>query len=417
MKSGKEKIKNIAVTVAVTIVITLFAAYACYHSIAVFDDTLMTGVIKRGSSREFVSLPCALFYDCYYLTDPKAESCLLTVDDGEKVAKDQEIARVYPTPPKDDVCARLASLRNQISFVTKCLDVGTLTHFSSGQALAREYIKYLAVSEHQSAALDKAAEELLIALNRYGVVSIGRSELVRLLESLEREYSGLEASLGDSYERITAAASGYVFDRSGMDGYESIFTADAATGLTPFDFERLMSTEPYAVPSDTYAVFMKSYTWLIATVMPDTVCVDANLAEGAQTELSLMGCGRSVPVTVRSISAAQNGEVAVVFECTSLAAEYIENRFDTISLCVTEHNGLAVPVSAVRNLNGMDGVYVLERGVLEFRRIQVLAVNNGYYIVSETEDAEADATLPPYPSVNDVVIVTGDGLYEGMVID
>ena len=72
----------------------------------------------------------------------------------------------------------------------------------------------------------------------------------------------------------------------------------------------------------------------------------------------------------------------------------------------------------------MDGVYIFEESVIRFRRAKALYRGEGYYIVS-VEDPEPQLCPDPknptdepryyYVSVNDLIVVSGTGVYEGKV--
>ena len=84
-------------------------------------------------------------------------------------------------------------------------------------------------------------------------------------------------------------------------------------------------------------------------------------------------------------------------------------------MATAEYRGFSVPLSAVRMLDGYEGVYVLDEVTVVFRRIEIVYEGDGYYICVEGEEDEDS----PYGwlRMNDVIITEGTGLEVGKVID
>ncbi|MBR2371042.1 MAG: hypothetical protein IKA82_03365 [Clostridia bacterium] len=422
MKTRKDIIKNISLTVTVVALVTLVAAYSCYHAVSVFDTTLMTGVIKTGSHEEYIDMPCAIFYDCSYLENASADRLRYSVENGAKVAKDQEVARLYSNDAATDADVRsIAEIDKQIDFFSDCLETGYLTQYAAGERLKQEYFKYLSLQSDGSYNTDS----FIKSLNKYNVKANGKTDLLALIEALKKDRAELTGKLGTEFSSVTLEESGYFFTKESIDGYESVFCASAVTGMTPFKLNELKKSTPSEPSSTVYGKLMTTHKWYIAATLSKENCLKAELEKDATVSLTLGSSGSRINCKTVSVSAAQNGEVAVVFECSSIDASLISERFDTVTMRVAVYDGLAVPTSAMRNVNGVNGVFVLERGVLVFKRADVLAYSNGYYIISDGAPKENDSDTEssdfpdtvPYPKINDVVIVSGEGLYEGKVID
>jgi hypothetical protein len=82
-------------------------------------------------------------------------------------------------------------------------------------------------------------------------------------------------------------------------------------------------------------------------------------------------------------------------------------------------SGYRIPEEAMTTLDGDDGVYILVGSVVEFRRVTVISRGNGYYIVNTFEkDLDDESTSDtPYLKANDMIITSGNDLYDGKLID
>ena len=87
--------------------------------------------------------------------------------------------------------------------------------------------------------------------------------------------------------------------------------------------------------------------------------------------------------------------------------------------------GYRIPTDALDEYDGETGVYILVGTAVEFRRVTVIFEGNGYCIVKTYEkdraEGEAAGTLDsekyPYLYVNDLVITSGNDLYDGKLLD
>ena len=118
-----------------------------------------------------------------------------------------------------------------------------------------------------------------------------------------------------------------------------------------------------------------------------------------------------VRVRVESISAAEDGEVTVVFSSDQYMEELVNLRKQSASVVMATYEGLKVPKDAVRvDEEGNLGVYVITGMYSEFKEIDVLYETEDYYIV------DTDPTTTRSLLVYDLIIVNGKGLANGKVI-
>jgi hypothetical protein len=82
-------------------------------------------------------------------------------------------------------------------------------------------------------------------------------------------------------------------------------------------------------------------------------------------------------------------------------------------------SGYRVPSESLRTVNGERGVYILVGNVVEFRRVTVIGEGRGYYIVAtyESDAEEGSVSKTPYLYINDLIITSGNDLYDGKLIN
>ena len=109
----------------------------------------------------------------------------------------------------------------------------------------------------------------------------------------------------------------------------------------------------------------------------------------------------------------------LLFSSLDMSESYEFSRSQSVRILTDSITGYRVPSQAMCELNGESGVYVLVGSVAEFRRATVIGEGNGYYIVNTNEQdaAEGVNSETPYLSVNDLIITSGNDLYDGKHFD
>ena len=60
------------------------------------------------------------------------------------------------------------------------------------------------------------------------------------------------------------------------------------------------------------------------------------------------------------------------------------------------------------------GVYILNASVVYFRRVEIIAEDNGYYIVQKIDRSKEN--YQEYLNLNDSIIIDPDGMYDGKIL-
>ncbi|MCI5512601.1 MAG: hypothetical protein MR471_00590 [Clostridia bacterium] len=445
---------------ASVITVLLVCAYLCYHSISVFDTVYMTGIVKNGRAEERLELEGAVFRDDYLIVSSDGEIKYLRLN-GERVGKDTETARVYTDMSADGndntaIAEKMRELESRIEYLNECLDVGHATYYTASVAAKSAYtdlLSYMARAGGKPKDAMDAYGRLSLELNKFNVVrngKTGREEITKAIDTLKAEYDRLSESYHGSFVSVIADKSGWFFDKAAVDGYESIFTTGALKSVNAASLRNMMQSEPAQVPVGTIGKMTYTYSWYLAVPADTATC--RRLEPGREYKITFED-GRELSLTLERVAAVMNGEGVLVFRCDIMPDNFDYKRVQKISLTVEEYEGYSVPASAVHTVDGVTGIYVLSGGKLSFRRADILSEQNGVCIIAkeppkapeaETEtgtgteapdgtngpetssdtiadtagvtSAETGDDGPGYPKLNDIIIISGDGLYDGKVI-
>ena len=205
-------------------------------------------------------------------------------------------------------------------------------------------------------------------------------------------------------EQVVAPAAG-VFYRT-ADGYESVMGIAAVESLTPGGLRALLLS-PQSTAT-TVGRLLVGQTWYLA--VPTTVSESAKLIVGAAYEIDFLRTGEGMTLTLSRISDPDaSGEVLLIFCAQGMMPPSDLARSEEISIAVGEQSGILVPMVALREENGVTGVFVAENGKASFRAVEILVVRDGCCLV-KPQAGEG------YLKVGEEIVVTSRRIFNGKVL-
>ena len=304
-----------------------------------------------------------------------------TVDESDKVARFGEYAAVYENSGAAELKATATRLDENIQFLQSALDSSMDT---SGVMNLSSYIYegLYDTSELADAEAFTLISDYVSALKSNIITreltNTPVEEIQSMITSLESQRDRLNELIGDSETTLTTSESG--FFTSHVDGYENVFDVNALDELTPSSFRSLLNQNA-SVTDRQVGRLVTSFTWYFVSNL--RVDVASALTSGSYVNLRFDAMGDDlVRVRVESISAAEDGEVTVVFSSDQYMEELVNLRKQSASVVMATYEGLKVPKDAVRvDEEGNLGVYVITGMYSEFKEIDVLYETEDYYIV------------------------------------
>lgn len=338
------------------------------------------------------------------------------VQDGTRLGIYDKAADIYDnTMP--DVQARIREIDEQIALLENS---------------QTEKVSVVNTSGLESAIFNNVQDIRLMVENRsYGDATTMRSTLLvnilkrdilkgtmtdynEQLTALQEEKRALTLRLGACLETVYTPVSGYFY--ADTDGYESLFSAEKIDDLSYEGFMEMIETDPGDGGHSTVSVgkMITDYRWYIAC--PVSKKEAAELVDGQTYAVTFPYNGNKViNMKLHSVIPALPGDGAVLIFVTGVIPENFDyTRMQPVQIGTVEYNGFRVPVSALRVIDGVEGVYILDQVTVQFRRVNIVYEGDGYYICTGGEPEE-DAKYP-WIQMNDVIITEGINLYVGKVI-
>ena len=408
-------LQKYALRIAVTMAMLGLIVYTVAHAMGFAMGNVLTTPVRRITDTQITSAEGYLFRNEEVLTATTEGLVDSLVENGTKVGKNVSVAKVWSTDKSGDA---LAAAQLQLSRINRSIRILEESQLKAGTPLseANKYrAEYTALYREISAATEEGKldqipvleEKLLIALNRY-VSLIGDTDETRAhLQSLRQEKETLIGA-ASATEIKSETSSGLFYESRYVDGFEDAFSMTALEELTPEGLHTLVESTPTLPEGQTVGKLVYGYEWYLALELSPSVA--AGFGVGREYRFAFPeNNGATAKLTLEK-TVVGDGTVLAVFRCESHPNDFLFYRKQTVEITVGETEGFYIPETALVNENGIMGVYVFEESTVRFRQAHIIWMGEGYAI----------AKLPGEGSLtelqeNDILIVSGNDLYEGKV--
>lgn len=406
-------LKKYALRFAVALALLGLIAYTAGHAIGSSANSLLTTPVRAVTDRRIASAEAYLFRDERVLECEDAGLVDEMVESGTKVSRNTPLVQVYPTDLVEPLFSRTQQTLDSINRALRILSASTPERGES-EADANGYrdvaqAAYLelceAVRTGEVEKLSVIEERMLIALNRYLLLSGKTDTLSDIIEDLQTRKASL---LGNGSATLirNEAQSGTFYGRDYVDGYEHTFSLSALESLDAAGFERLQMAANLSYDGNAVGKMVYGYEWYVVMELPVRVAAELHVGEEYEITFPENG-GRVLELTVERTDGGM-----VVFLSDDSPEDFIFYRVQTAQIVISEQSGYYIPENALYTVKGEVGVYVLENSTAYFRRIKILYRGDGYCIVARAEDGTGSEVF-----LNDLMITSGKNLKDGKVFE
>ena len=390
--------------------ITLLAAVLLYfivQSVHYFSSPFSTSVAYQSMTEETIDATGYLVRNEEVLSDGGGTLRHVAAE-GAKIGVGQTIAESYRNAGALDTVSQIEKLELQQQQLQFALD----SYLDNDAALKLDSsITSAVLALHQSlvggdytlAQEDLSALKASILKRGYSITS--PEEIRDDLHQVKAQIEELRGTLSGA-DYITAQRSGtYSY---ACDGYETVLTPAFLESVTPASLKNL-------TPADSGSHIGKMIygeTWYFAAAISESEAGRLHTGQAVTLRLS-KGLTQDAEATVERISAAENGQVAVVLSCREYLANVTQLRQLSAELIVDSHHGLRVPSNALRvEEDGRTGVYCVIGQEARFKPCSVVYHGDDYTLVKADPLAEGAAILRH----GDEVIITANALSDGALV-
>ena len=390
--------------------------YVLYHAFDGFSSALSTAPALLVSESITESGEAYIFRDETVIGSKYSGAVNYLVADGEKVGVGTPLAKVYQEGDGDAQRKRVEELDEKIALLKASSIEKNIVVSDTAKIDAEISALYYATLEKISAGdlsfAMLAKDDMLANINKRKIIVGDVKNYDTQIAALGAERAALMALLNGSYESISTQNAGYFF--FDVDGYESVFSSKNISEMLLSDFEAAFASSAVDEAQNPVGKIVSGHTWYIAVPM-------------AKTRLAGFEVGKKYTVTFshnydikiemtleRSVSESGSDDAVLVFSTTKLPSGFNYLRNQGVTIEKKGVSGYRIPTSALRMVDGREGVYILYGSTVYFRRVEVILEKDGYFIVAERDMSREDAS--EFLGVSDTVITRGKDLYDGKII-
>ncbi|HPR39587.1 MAG TPA: HlyD family efflux transporter periplasmic adaptor subunit [Oscillospiraceae bacterium] len=342
-----------------------------------------------------------------------AGSVSYVYEDGARVLKNTSIAYTHSSADTVNRMERAAVLEKEIDRLEEADSAGSQVYGVSdllNQQLGTALISYSAAASQQLLdGFSGCRDDLLTLINKKQILTGEVADFSDRIELLKSEYDELNTKIqADVGESVLSPMTGYFI--STVDGYEEKVNRESLLEMSVSGIEDLIAGSATYVGSAVGKI-ADSYEWDYAVTM-DAADADGFYV-GKEVQAAFDGTSDS-SVTLKVIQIVEDDssdQCAVIFSCASFTPELASLRKVGAELTLAFYNGLRISDSAVRfNADQEKGIYVIDRGTVVFKTINVIYEGPGYVICKWERGVTTAIQL------FDEVVIEGSDLYVGKVV-
>ena len=249
------------------------------------------------------------------------------------------------------------------------------------------------------------------------------------ISELQAEIATLEGKTGKSTGNITTEKSGCFL--SHCDGYENALDYSNLDRLTLSDLDNVKQTK---VSGNIAGKVVTGLKWYVACKVTADEATRLSLWDGSATVLFSDASSESIPATIKRIyQESKDSDALLILECDYMNSDLAQARQEPIEIGLGSYTGLRISKKAIHDdyvtkttyddsdnkhteQVKVQGVYVLHGSEVRFKQISILYADDDYVICDPEPDSK-DLVDGTTVELYDQVILEGDDLYDGKVVN
>ena len=332
---------------------------------------------------------------------------LRQVQEGEKVHAGQTVAMAYASKSALEVVSQLEDTElklQQLQFARSSFldsDAALKVDSDISDSILRLHIA-TADGDYATATQEMSAMKTAVLKRSYSYESL--EQIDQAIAQTRSDISSLQNQLSGATSVKTAVAGVY---SGSTDGSEEALTPDFLTDVTPARLDALSTGS--AVKSA--GKIIADNTWYFAANIPTQQARELQVGQEVTLRLS-KGLQQDTPAYVQSISAEEDGQVAVVLSCTRYISQVTLLRHQQGEILLREYKGLRVPSAALRmDEDGSLQLFCRLGAYVYSKPVDLVYRGDGFCLVRSAQGAADERILRQ----GDLVISTARALTDGMI--
>lgn len=326
------------------------------------------------------------------------------VQDGTRVSKNGSLGITISGNYNEELVEQLKSVTKRIDDIEKANSFSNM--YASDEARIFSGLKDLSAAIREDvrnqnfiSATENATQLSNLLIKKESTDD--RGSTANLLSELKGKKYEIEQQLGGIRQEVHAPAAGYFY--ASLDGLERNIKDTEIVSISVSEIYEFDNTLKNHTPdAGSIGKIVDTYAWYLACILEENEA--QNLKTGNTVTLSVDESS-GVKASVLAINSDEAGSCAVLLKCTRDIAGIFEKRKAEFEICYEEYNGLYVPAAAIRVVDGVTGVYVINRNdVISFRAVDIILQEEDYYIVRSSFTPPAEVKFSPLRLYDDILV-------------
>ncbi len=403
---------------ALSVVALLMIAYMVLQFVLSVGDIVTTQAAEYIEADDLISLEAAIFRDETVVYNNTNGTVCYLVDDGEKVGAAQAVLDIYDVSDDAGIQARIKTLRDKIEILTKSSAAASTSDLkfldSSISSLITETVRNTENGVISSTV--RKRDEVLIFMNRRMAVLKIVESFQKQIIAMENEITRLESGIrGTKTTVYSKNASNFIY---GVDGYENIFSMDRLDNLTIRSFDELLQTKyDEDILQRGVGKFYNNSTWYAVVRVTKRMANDFVIGNKYDVVFPYSLDTEIAMKLEKKITQTDSDDALLVLSSNVNYPDFSFLRYQPVELKHKTYEGLSVPKSAIRVKDGKEGVYALDGNVVRFKTVDILFEQAGNYVCAFPDENNIAYIDEKKLSLYDIIIIDGNQIYDGRVLN
>lgn len=374
--------------------IAVFLAILCtflFYGIRYTKSPVASQKAVYGTYEDSVDTTCFFARDEVVYSAETSGTVYNSYSDGMRVRSGALVSTVYSGEVSDENLQMLKAIDKKIESAKALSAAGTESVIPDESNLENriDTYKYNIIS----AALDNDIESIKKYKNAINSLRSGVSMTNQEagVAELEAEKVRAESQIGGTKQEIITQNTGVFL--SVLDGMEHILTPENVKELTVRDFEKITvnktkTTNKTVIEGDSVCKVVNNHQWYIVCSVGAERVEDTKLNSNVTMRFDEIP-GVDVTGKIIHMSEVQDGKCIVVIESSQYVESAYSMRSSSMELIFKSYSGYKLPIYAIRNQDGQQGVIAKRNNVENFYPCEILYTNKEaeYVIINSPDDA------------------------------
>ncbi len=340
-----------------------------------------------------------------------------SVSEAQKLGKNQLVATVFASESGVDIQKQIFQIDEKIALLERStVDAGYMTADITkiDEKIYESLIKIrLAIDKNDISLASQIKDDLLINYNKRHLIKTGKTQYDEQILALQQEKARLTASLQNALCTVNSPSAGYFSTL--LDGYETVFTPNVVENLTVDSYRETIAKEKISYGNLAVGKVVTDFDWYTLCEVSSNEAEDFTSGRSYKIAFSYSSGKKFDALLEKKVTQTDTDSVILVFLIENVPQDFDYTRMQSIQIVKESFEGLSFPRSALRVVDGVQGVYVVEGNSVGFKKVDIIYTDDSLYFSREPGVTEEDAAK--YLSRFDRVITEGKDLYVGKILD